>query len=280
MKRYGVGRLLGRGGFGATYLGWDENLAVRVAVKEYLPAERATRHRDGQRVLPADEAAAAEFTEGLIRFLDEARILAQFRHVREVVGVLDFFESNGTAYIVQEFLDGVTLRSLVRGEPSGRLVQDRALGIASPVLSALQRMHDREVLHRDVSPDNVMIQADGVVKLLDFGGAQRFNLDAALDPYVLVKRGYAAPEQYVPGGLGPWSDVYGIAATLYFALAGKPPPDAMARRAGEPLPLPTEFGARLDRDVERALVKGLALERARRFQTVAELRNALAGQTR
>lgn len=272
--RYRVGRILGQGGFGATYLGWDDRLQVKVAVKEYYPSNLIARAPDGSGVLPFSDDHARSFGAGLSRFLEEARLLARLREVKEIVGVQDFFEENATAYIVMELLEGYTFKRYV-AENGGRIECRRALGVLAPIAKALQTVHDQGLVHRDISPDNIFLTSTGERKLLDFGAARHA---AGHDPNftVILKPGYAPPEQYAQDSRqGPWTDVYAMCATLYCAVTGRPPPNATDRFVNDSVPRPSAIGVDLPPAFETALLKGLSMRWQDRPQSMRELLKAL-----
>ena len=271
--RYRIGRILGQGGFGATYLGWDERLHVKVAVKEYYPANLISRIPGGTDVVAFSDEHAKGFIAGLGKFLEEARLLARLREVKEIVGVQDFFEQNGTAYIVMELLEGGTLKKYI-AESGGRLDCRRVLAVMAPIMKALHTVHDQGLIHRDISPDNIFLTASGERKLLDFGAA-RHAAGQAANLTVILKPGYAPPEQYsLEGKQGPWTDVYALCATVYCALTGKPPPDATGRFMNDVVPKPSVIGAQVPATFEKVLMSGLAMRWQDRPQTMRELLKA------
>lgn len=274
--RYCVGRVLGQGGFGATYLGWDDRLHVKVAVKEYYPANLISRVPGSTSVVPFSDEHAKGFTAGLAKFLDEARMLARLRDVKEIVGVQDFFEENGTAYIVMELLEGGTLKKYI-AESGGKLDARRVLAVMAPIMKALQTVHDQGLIHRDISPDNIFLTATGERKLLDFGAA-RHAAGQAANLTVILKPGYAPPEQYSQEGKqGPWTDVYALCATVYCALTGKPPPDATGRFMNDNVPKPSTVGAQVPAAFEKVLMNGLAMRWQDRPQSMKDLLKAFTG---
>lgn len=275
-SRYMVGNLLGQGGFGATYKGWDDRLQVKVAVKEYFPASLVARQPGGTNVIPFSAAQKPTFDEGLVKFLDEARILARLRTVKEIVGVLDYFEENGTAYMIMELLEGRTLQTYMK-ERGGSIDYKRVLAVAFPVLKAVQAVHGIGLVHRDISPDNIFLTNSKEVKLLDFGAARHSVGEATGSLTVILKRGYAPPEQYAQESRqGPWTDIYAFCATLYTALTGKPPPDAGVRWSEDPLQPPSAMGADVPPALDEILVRGLSMRWQDRPQSVKELYQALA----
>ncbi len=275
--RYVIGRLIGQGGFGATYLGWDERFQDKVAVKEYFPTSLAGRAADRGAIEPYTDAQNATFRDGIAKFLAEARTLGRLRHVREIVEVLDHFEANGTAYMVMELLVGRTLQRHLL-EEGGAIDYRRALGLILPIAKAVHAAHGLGVLHRDISPDNIFLGDQGAVKLLDFGAARHSVGEAIGALPVILKRGYAPPEQYrSDGDQGPWTDVYALSATLYCAITGRPPQDSSLRRDDEPVLRPSALGFTLPAALEEALIAGLALRREDRPQ---DMKTWLSGLNR
>lgn len=275
LSRYDVGRLLGQGGFGATYLGWDDRLQVKVAVKEYYPANLISRVPGGSRVVPFSDVHAEGFNLGMKKFLDEARLLARLRDIKEIVGVQDFFEANDTAYLIMELLQGRTLKKYV-SESGGSLDPRRAVSILGPIMKALQSVHDQGLIHRDVAPDNIFITSAGERKLLDFGAA-RHAAGQAANLTVILKPGYAPPEQYSHEGLqGPWTDVYAMCATLYMVICGKTPPDATTRFMTDKVPKLADYGVQAPPAFEKALLAGLAMRHNERPQSMKDLQKSLS----
>jgi serine/threonine protein kinase len=265
--KYKVGRLLGRGGFGATYLAWDLTLRRRVAIKEFLPRQLASRMSGGTQVR-AYTGSQDAFNIGLEKFLEEARHLAQFGDHPGIIRVLDFFEENGTGYMVMEYLDGSTLDQYVT--TAGRLDIPVILELLIPVADALRACHAAGLIHRDISPDNIFLTSDGRVKLLDFGAARAAIGSQSTNLSVILKEGYAPFEQYQRNGRqGPWTDIYALTATLYRLLTGALPVTAPDRVAGTPLPSPAEKGVRLLPRLQVLLDKGLAIRAEDRYQTIA-----------
>jgi hypothetical protein len=272
--RYRIGRVLGLGGFGITYVGRDERLHALVAVKEYYPSMYSVRMPGSSLVAPSGAEQAAPYRSGMEKFLDEARLLAQFRTTPEIVDVLDFFTENGTAYMVMEYLEGRSLQEVLN-ERGGRLQFAEALGVILPVMRGLARVHEKNVLHRDISPDNIYITNDKRSKLLDFGAARMALSQGEQNLTVILKRGYAPLEQYNAGGRqGPWTDVYALCATLYRTLSGQMPADALARIEQDDLIPPSRLGVAIPPAVEQALLKGLSLRGAERHQDMIELLGA------
>jgi hypothetical protein len=273
--KYEVGRLLGRGGFGATYLAWDANLRVRIAIKEFLPRQLATRVSGGTQVHPYTSSQDT-FSIGLDQFLIEARNLAQFRDNPGIISVLDFFPENGTGYMVMEYLDGSTLEQYMVAH--GRLDIQVVLQLLIPVADALRACHAAGLIHRDISPDNIFLTSDGRVKLLDFGAARFAIGSQSTNLSVILKEGYAPFEQYQRNGRqGPWTDVYALTATLYRLLTGDLPVTAPDRVAGRSLPPPSEKGVKFPPGLQALLDKGLAIRPEQRYQTIDAFQSDLLG---
>ena len=264
--KYKVGRLLGRGGFGATYLAWDINLRVRKAIKEFLPRQLATRAPGGTQVHPYTSSQDA-FNIGLENFLEEARRLAQFGDHPGIIRVFDFFPENGTGYMVTEYLDGTTLEQYMTAAcPIDIPV---ILRLLFPVADALRACHAAGLIHRDISPDNIFLTSDRRVKVLDFGAARFAIGSRSTNLSVVLKEGYAPFEQYQRNGRqGPWTDIYALTATLYRLLTGDLPVTAPDRVAGTLLPSPSEKGVKLLPGLQALLDKGLAIQPEQRYQTI------------
>ena len=255
--RYTVGRAIGFGGFGITYIAWDNKLMQKVAIKEYMPSEYATRVSGNLTVTIYDGERYTEFMTGLQKFLDEAQRLAKFQNVPGIVRILDCFSENLTAYIVMEYLDGMTLKQYL-AEHGGKLPYEEAVEFILPVLAALQAVHKEGIIHRDISPDNIFITEDGEVKLLDFGAARYASTGYSKSLSVILKPGYAPAEQYLSHGeQGPWSDVYATAATLYRMITGVVPEEALERKEKDTLKPPSALGAKLPKNAEKAILNAL-----------------------
>ncbi|MDZ7702944.1 MAG: protein kinase [Trueperaceae bacterium] len=254
--RYSVGRVLGQGGFGITYQGADTRLGRSVAIKELFP-EGATR-RGSQLVAPLSRGSGS-FAEVKTRFTEEAQLLAQFNHPG-IVAVLGVFEENQTAYIVMEFLRGETLAQRV--QRGGPLMVGEGLELALRLADALDVVHQAGLLHRDIKPDNILLEDAGRAVLIDFGSARAYSQDQTVSHTRLVTPGYAPPEQYTSQArFGPYTDLYALAATLYHALSGQQPPPATDRLMGAELPpLPDS----VPRPLSDALTRTLALPIAER----------------
>lgn len=276
-ERYIVGRVLGFGGFGVTYLGYDRVLEKAVAIKEYLPGEFSTRMPNQVRLTVYPGEKREQFDSGKSKFLDESRKLVKFQNVPEVIHVFDCFEDNNTAYIIMEYLDGESLKQ--RLERVERMTVEEALPIIMDVLHALEAVHQKGILHRDVAPDNIYLTRDGAVKLLDFGAARFATTTHSRSLTVLIKPGYAPEEQYRSrGDQGPWTDVYATAATFYKMITGVTPEDALERAAKDTLQPPSKLGVKIDPDVETALLNALNIKVDGRTRTALNFEKELTSK--
>ena len=276
-NRYVIEDLLGHGGFGITYAAYDKVLNVRVAIKEYLPRQLATRGEAQTKVSIFTGEARQQYDYGLRKFLEEAQSIARFAHHPNVVSARDFFEANGTAYMVMEYVEGVTLKEYLE-KKGGRISFEEVQAIIMPVMDALREVHQAGLLHRDISPDNIYITTSAQVKILDFGAARYFAGEQSKSLSVILKSGYAPEEQYrTAGKQGAWTDVYAVGATIYKALTGKTPPDAFDRKEEDALEPPSRLGVMIPPNAEQALLKALAVSASHRFQTMGEFQQALQG---
>lgn len=226
--RYVIGRLLGRGGFGMTYLAYDCEDNRAVAIKEYYPDKTAVRSSDDLTVEPMTTFHTEDFSDGLERFFSEAGIIMKFRESSDIMGLYDVFRENGTAYYAMEFFNGISLKSYV--EKKGRLSEAQAVYIAEKLLTALSVIHNGGVLHRDISPDNIILCSNGRVKLVDFGSARPLSGDGKQSMSVILKEGFAPLEQYQrKGNQSCRTDIYSLAMSLYFGLTGITPENPIIR---------------------------------------------------
>ena len=228
--RYIVGNVIGYGGFGVTYVGWDAKLEQKVAIKEYLPSEYSTRMPGQSRVTVFGGNKADHYKTGMSKFVDEAKRLAKCTNTDGIVKIFDAFEENDTAYIIMEYLEGETLADRLKREKT--IPEDEAVKMMLPVMHSLEIVHKEGIIHRDIAPDNIFLTKDGSVKLIDFGASRYANTSQSRSLTVIIKPGYSPEEQYRSrGDQGPHTDVYAVAATLYKMITGKTPPDALERRA-------------------------------------------------
>jgi serine/threonine protein kinase len=270
--RYRIGRVLGHGGFGITYLAWDANLYLRLAIKEYFPRDSAGRGADGVSLAVYSGPAAEQFAYGLDRFIEEARALARFDQHPGIVTVKNFFRAHGTGYCVMDFVEGITLRQYLDQQPGGKISVDAALKLLMPVADALRAVHKEGLLHRDIAPDNIYLSRDGRIKLLDFGAARYAAGEHSKSLSMVLKPGYSPEEQYrAKGKQGPWTDVYALGATVYRAITGTVPPESLDRLDQDDLAPPSRLGIAIAPAQEVALLKALAVKADQRWQDIAAL---------
>ncbi len=273
--RYIVGKVLGYGGFGVTYIGFDAKLERKVAIKEFLPTTFATR-------LPGDTHLTVynngnvpqQFGTGLQRFVEEAQTLAQFNGVPGIVDIYDTYLGNNTAYIVMQFLKGSDVKGIITNQ--GVMEYEMARDIILKVCDTLTAVHAKNIIHRDLSPDNIYVTDEGDVKLLDFGAARYESAVNSKSLSVILKSGYAPEEQYrSKGEQGAWTDVYALAATFYKMITGQTPPDSMERAINDEIQEPSKLGAKIPPSVENALLNALHVRKSDRTQTVAQFKEQL-----
>ena len=276
-NRYIIGKALGQGGFGITYIARDTLLNKVMAIKEFFPHEYAQRQSMmTSEVTLRDQKKMNFLIKGKEKFLQEARSLAQFQDIPGIVKVINYFEENNTAYIVMDFLEGTDLRNRIKTE----LFQaDELFQLMDPLFQALKTIHEKGLIHRDISPDNIMLRKDGHLTLMDFGAARGANyVDDDGKFTVILKPGYAPLEQYdARGNQGSWSDIYALCATIYKCITGVTPPNPYQRKAdkasgnGDPLKMPSELGFDISPEQERMLKKGMEIEIEDRPRTISDL---------
>lgn len=276
-NRYVIEKVLGEGGFGITYKGIDKLLAVEVAVKEYFPQGFVTRNNVYSEEITITQMKYEDlFQKGKERFLSEARVLAKFNKESGIVSVTDFFEENNTAYIVMEYLDGITLKDYI--ENNGLLSMDDTLGLMSPLMEALDAVHKEGLIHRDISPDNIMLLSNGGIKLMDFGAARTYTEFGQKSLSIMLKHGYAPEEQYRTHGVqGPWTDIYALSATIYKCITGQTPVESLQRVLSDTLQSPSQMGIQIQPWQEYALMKGLSVRQENRYQNMREYCQDLYG---
>ena len=331
--KYLVGKVLGEGGFGITYMGYDLNMETRIAIKEYFPVELVsrdtTRRTMGEggavsgtsasgggsdRVISLSGEKSKTYQQGLKKYVDEARNISRFSGIPGIVSVKDFFYENDTAYIVMEYIEGVSLKEYLK-QKGGKVSEEEALAVMRPMLEALEKVHEAGIVHRDISPDNIMLtfaeqeNAEqppasntvshvpsastpvsavstaapaiiygniSAVKLIDFGAARMTSKSDQKSLTIILKHGYAPEEQYRSHGeQGPWTDVYALCAVFYRMITGKVPEPAMDRLFSDALKRPEELGTKVSPAVSEAIMRGLAVKKEDRIQSVRELMDAM-----
>lgn len=268
--RYVIQKVLGQGGFGITYLGIDKLYGNKVAIKEYYPQKIAMRKAQYEDVVTVTSIEEKNnYNKGKKRFLDEAQVMARFNKNEGIVKILDFFEANNTAYIVMEYLEGITLKQYLG--KYGVLQFRNLIEMMLPLLEALIEIHSQGLIHRDISPDNIMVQHNGKLKLMDFGAARDYTESGNKSLTVILKPGYAPPEQYQTHGVqGPWTDIYALCATIYKCLTGITPPDAIARVMDDKFKEPDQLDGKLSPDIKKILWKGMNIFPEERYQDIGE----------
>ncbi len=266
--KYLVGRVLGEGGFGITYVGRDLTLDMKVAIKEYYPNSMATRSDTGDSSITlVNWTFSDEFKKGREQFINEAQTIAKMDKESAVVTVRDFFEQNNSAYIVMEFVEGEDLRTIIKKQQKP-MDPETLLPLLEPVFGALDELHGIGLIHRDISPDNIMIENDRA-RLIDFGCA-RETMTGTQQADAVLKHSFSPIEQYENRNMGPWTDVYAMAATIYYCITGRLAPKATDRVLRDELAAPSAFGAKLRPKQEKALIKALAVNPQDRYQSMAE----------
>lgn len=274
-ERYKIEEVIGAGGFGITYRAWDPLLQSHVAIKEYYPSGIATRSADSSKVCVPVGQEQREYHRGRIRFLKEAQDVARFQSEPNIVSIYDYLEENDTAYMVMEYLHGCTLKQYIR-EHGGRLDTDHILHICLSVLDALAVVHKAGMIHRDISPENIFICEDLTVKLIDFGAAKQVYLDGEQTMSVVLKPGYAPPEQYAKKDKqGPWTDIYALGATLYFAATGEKPEESFGRVLEDTIKPVCEVNPEIPRAMSQVIMRAMSVKIEDRYQTVEAMREAL-----
>ena len=279
-EKYLVGRVLGQGGFGITYVGWDLNLDIRVCIKEFYPSSTVNRdHRFTRCVNCNTTGMETGYAASRERFLREAKSLAKFRGEHQIVSIFDFFQANNTAYIVMEYVEGIDLAKYVY-KRGGRIAMDETLRILKPIMEALSLVHEAGMIHRDIAPDNIMLHPRDGAKLLDFGAVRQLeNPDTEKEltrsTEAILKNGFAPMEQYQSrGSLGPWTDVYALSATIYYCVTGRIPTEALTR-VMEETPLDWSGAEGITPEQIRVLEHGMAVRAKNRIQSVKELAEGL-----
>lgn len=280
--RYVIGTALGVGGFGITYRAWDNTLQKMIAIKEYYPSANGIVNRTPGKseVIIYSGERAVEFHKGKERFLAEARNMAKFNTHPNIVHVFDFFEENDTAYIAMEFLDGVSYKQFIASN-GGHVPQELSVEVTLSVLDALKEIHKSGIIHRDISPDNVFICQGGIIKLIDFGAARFSTGEEEKTLSIILKPGYAPPEQYRSRSRqGPWTDIYAVGAMLYRAITGKMPDESVNRMVKDNVAPPHEINPEISENLSNAIMRSIALNQELRFKNVDQFREAIQNKSK
>jgi serine/threonine protein kinase len=284
LQEFVVEKIVGIGGFGIVYQANDTLLHRSVAIKEYMPTSMASR-QDGSTVSVRSQAYTNDFESGKRSFINEARMLAHFKHAA-LIEVFRFWEQNGTAYMAMPFYEGKTLKDTLQAQGAPQSNQAFLLKILHPIFDALQIMHSEQIFHRDISPDNIMVLSGDRPILLDLGAARKVLLEGSQALTVMVKPGYAPIEQYaddVSVKQGPWTDIYAIGAVLHFAITGKAPPPAASRLLNDSMPrleataADASMHSEYSKEFLRAVDAALRVRPEDRPQSIAEFRKLLIG---
>lgn len=277
-NRYIIGPAIGFGGFGITYRAFDMVLGILVAVKEFYPAGLVNRSPGETKVGIFSGEKEAEFQLQMERFLDEARNMAIFTREKDIVNVYHFFQANGTAYTIMEYIDGVLLKKYLK--ENGKMSVEEAVSYMLPILDALTKIHGHDIIHKDISPDNIFLTGEGSVKVFDFGAARFPKGQQEKTFSVIVKSGYAPPEQYRSGCRpGAFMDIYAAGAVFYEMITGVRPGEGSDRMVEDDLKLPSELGIKIDWNLEKIIMKALAVKPEQRFQTAEEFKSCIVENT-
>lgn len=269
-ERYVIGRVLGSGGFGVTYKAKDLLTEEICAIKEYFPTSWAYRVKDGQTLAAKSEKEKLSFSHGKNRFLDEAKMLIKFEKNENIVHVKNFFASNNTAYLVMEYLDGINFRTMMN-KRGGKLPFAICVQVFTAVACALQTIHSKDILHRDISPENIFITRDSKIILIDFGSARQY-INENTDLSVFIKPGLAPIEQYYSNGnQGPWTDIYALASTFYQSVSGIPVPLAPDRITEDSLQPLDSVCPSIPPGWSKVIDKALKVNSSERYQTIEEI---------
>ena len=270
-NRFLVGTVIGAGGFGITYKCFDTTLGVVVAVKEFYPAGLVNRAPGERRVGLLSGDKEAQFRERLQRFLMEAQSVAQFGKAKDIVNVFDFFEENGTAYIIMEYIDGVLLKDYL--DKQGVIDPEASISIIMPVIEAVKKIHSKGIIHRDISPDNIFIANENEIKVFDFGAAILNDSKEGMAAEPVIKVGYSPLEQYRDKGRqGFYTDVYAVGAIFYQMLTGVKPIESTEREFKDELRSPKELGVKISANMDRAVMEALSVRPELRFQGIQSFR--------
>ena len=266
--KYDLGKMLGAGGFGITYLAKDVTDGQLVAVKEFFPSEFCDRAGDG-RVIPHRSQEA--FSKSVQHFYEEAKTLYALGQCPSVAGVEGFFRGNNTSYIAMEYIRGESLKEFI-AKCGGRVPYNYAKHIIVQIALALSEVHASGIVHSDISPANILMEPSGDVKLVDFGASRSFLNKSGETRTVQVKPGFTPPEQYTGSTmqLGPWTDIYALACTFYRMVTGKLPPEAAARKSGEEVTPISVYVPEAEPRIEYTIARAMELDYQRRYRTADE----------
>lgn len=279
-NRYILGKVIGEGGTGITYIAWDKIQEITVAIKEYCPYEiviRDTIRGTDSNIYVYPESLKDEYMQRMEKFHDEAEVLSKFCHVNGIVSVRDFFYENNTAYLVMEYLRGINLKEHI--ETHGEIDGKRALNMMKPVIKGLAKIHKTGIIHRDICPDNFVFDGNGLT-LIDFGTARLNNLQISRSITVMFKRGFSPEEQYRKRGKqGAWTDIYMLCATIYYMITKKVPEEAVERLFDDKMDISSLEGVDLSMAEKKAIIKGLSVKAQNRYPNIELFYEDLYGET-
>lgn len=274
--QYIILETIGQGGFGITYKALDRMHGNYVAIKEFFPDTMATRAQGQSEVMPYTGERGENYLYGKKCFLEEAETLAKFIGNENIVRIYSYFEENETAYLVMDFIEGTSLNEYVK-QKGGKLSFHEAADILFPVMDALEDVHKKNLVHRDISPDNIIITTEGKAKLIDFGATRQSLGDKSQSLDVVLKHGYAPKEQYSrKSRQGPYTDIYALGATFYFALTGTAPPDSIDRLEEDSLVPLSKLGVELPEEADAAILKAMSVKAGDRYQSMEEFKMAFS----
>lgn len=269
-----VGTVIGFGGFGITYKCYDTTLGITVAAKEFYPIGLVNRSPGQNKVGVLSGEKRVQYREQLKRFLMEAQSVAQFGKAKDIVNIYDYFEENGTAYIIMEYIDGILLKDYL--EKQGAMPPEVALSVIMPIIEAVKKIHSKGIIHRDISPDNIFITDEKSIKVFDFGAALLNDTKEGMAGEKVIKVGYSAPEQYRDKSRqGFYTDIYSVGAILYQMLTGRKPVESTEREYKDRLKSPMELGVKLNSNVDRAVMEAMAVRPELRYQGIQQFEEAL-----
>lgn len=273
INNYLFGRVLGHGGFGITYIGMNVDSGEVDAIKEYFPTGQTLRSLDQS--LSVYTGKEGLYKKGLEKFKEEAELLKKFVGFPGIVESKDYFECNNTAYFVMEYVEGITFKEYVE-QKGGSIPFSHVREILMPIMDALGEMHRYGIIHRDISPDNIYITVDKRIKLLDFGSARYANNEDNKSLSIIIKHGYAPKEQYyTKGNQGPWTDVYAVATTAYYALTGQTPQTSLERMEKDHVVHPSRIGADISIDEEQVLMVAMSINETDRYQNMKSFQKSI-----
>lgn len=271
-NKYIVGRSLGCGKNGITYLGWDAILETKVAIKEYFPQDLATRLKNESEVSTYDGERKAKYENGLESFLNAGINLAKFNYIESIVHIFDSFSANNTGYVIMEYLEGESVLDIINKQ--GKKSLQDTFNIVAPILNALSVLHDNGVIHGNICPNNILI-VNGSPKLIDFNFELHSNYD---NKKIVVTKGYSPIESYRSNGkLGPWTDIYSISATMYFMLTAKRPVESVKREENDTLQSIDKYVQKIPPFVVNAIMNGLSVDPKDRIKSANQLGAILTG---